>query len=242
MVEHPNIGPKGKAAAEYFSNGRESAHKLQRLLNEVCGYQDRSVDLFEFASGYGCVSRHIPQVIPTCALTASDIHEQATTFLKETLDIDVILSTSTPEALKIDRQFDVVFALSFFSHMPKTSFSRWVRRLASFVRPGGFLIFTTHGMVSRKVCFAGCALDSEGFYFHPSSEQKDLSKSEYGNAVAAPRYVFNLVENETNLSMKLFHEGYWWGHQDLYVVRVTEPQNEQRQSPGFMERLKGLLR
>jgi glycosyltransferase involved in cell wall biosynthesis len=225
MVEHPNIGLQGKAVEEYFSNGRESARKLQKLLTDVCGYQDKKIDLFEFASGYGCVSRHISQVIPSCTLTACDIHEQATRFLSETLNIDTVLSTTAPENLRLDMDFDVVFALSFFSHMPKSSFARWVRRLASFVRPEGYLIFTTHGMVSRKVCFDDCALDAEGFYFHPSSEQKDLSTNEYGNAVVAPRYVFNLVENESNLALKLFHEGFWWGHQDLYVVRrVTTEQ------------------
>jgi len=242
MVEHPNIGPKGRAAEEYFNNGLDSARKLQRLLTEICGYQNKPVDLLEFASGYGCVSRHIPSTIPLCNLTACDIHEQATSFLKDKLDINVVLSSSIPEDLHIGNKYDVVFALSFFSHMPKTSFSRWIQRLASFVKPGGFLIFTTHGMVSRKVCFGDCLLDGDGFYFHPSSEQKDLSKSEYGNAVAASKYVFSLVDNSPMLSLKLFHEGYWWGHQDLYVVKVSAVQEESVNNISLLERIKSFIK
>lgn len=242
MVEHPNIGPKGRAAEEYFNNGLDSARKLNKLLTEICGFQDKPIDLLEFASGYGCVSRHIPATIPLCQLTACDIHEQATTFLKDKINLQVVLSKSNPEELNIGKLYDVVFALSFFSHMPKTSFSRWVERLASFIKPGGFLIFTTHGMVSRKVCFENCKLDGDGFYFHPSSEQKDLSKSEYGNAVAAPKYVFNLIDNMPNLSLKLFHEGYWWGHQDLYVIKVSAAQNEPVNNIGLLERVKNFIR
>jgi hypothetical protein len=50
----------------------------------------------------------------------------------------------------------------FISHMPKTTFGRWLKQLFSLVRPGGYLIFTTHGLVSSTI-IPGVQFDDSGF-------------------------------------------------------------------------------
>ena len=50
-----------------------------------------------------------------------------------------------PEDFRPSEQFDVVFALSFFTHMPKSTFGRWLARLPR-GPPSGQLAFTTHGL------------------------------------------------------------------------------------------------
>jgi 2-polyprenyl-3-methyl-5-hydroxy-6-metoxy-1,4-benzoquinol methylase len=54
--------------------------------------------------------------------TAYDIHQQAIQFIQEKLKTEAVLSASRPEDLDLNRAFDVVFALSFFSHMPKVRY------------------------------------------------------------------------------------------------------------------------
>jgi hypothetical protein len=102
--------------------------------------------------------------------------------------------------------------------MPKSSFGRWLAKLASVLKPGGHFIFTTHGMVSRK-SFPDWAFDKDGFYFLPSSEQKDLSTAEYGSTVVKPQYVYDQLAAIPDVELVSFHEGFWWEHQDTFVIR-----------------------
>jgi SAM-dependent methyltransferase len=215
---------KEKAIQNYFNDGANSAQELAKILAEVCGLGEKPLSLLEFASGYGCVTRHIRNVMPLCSTTACDIHPAAVEFVKNALKTDAILSNVVPEDLVLGETFDVVFALSFFSHMPKNSFLRWLRKLASFVRPEGFLIFTTHGLVSRRLWLQDYEFDQDGFFFHPDSEQKDLSPLDYGAAFVKPQYVFGGIFETPNLNLKYFREGYWWNHQDVYIVKVVPEQ------------------
>ncbi len=211
-----------KATEEYFEDGANSARKLGSILSDVCGYGDRQVQLLEFASGYGMVTRHIRNVMPRCSTTSCDIHPQAVQFIREKLATEAVLSASKPEDIFLDKTFDVVFALSFFSHMPKDTFSRWLEQLASFVKPEGYLIFTTHGLRSLRSFRMNFKFDEEGFYFRSTSEQMDLSAKEYGSTFVTPQYVIGRLAQMTNLPLQYFREGYWWGHQDVYVAKAVD--------------------
>ena len=116
----------------------------------------------EFASGYGCVTRHLIKEFVDARITACDIHDQALKFISEQLQLPIVRSSHNPEAFQTGRQFDAVFAISFFSHMPKTTWPLWLKALAQQVLQGGVLIFTTHGQASLLGA-PGISLDDEGF-------------------------------------------------------------------------------
>jgi SAM-dependent methyltransferase len=224
LWDHPGFETKEKALEYYFDDGHNSAQKLRGLLEDICGLKDTPCHLLEFASGYGCVTRHYKNTIPFCNITACDIHPAAIQFIEEKIGTQTILSRHVPEDLKITPTYDVVFALSFFSHVSKTVFLRWLKRLATFVKPGGYLIFTTHGLISRRISGYTQLLDPDGFHFKPGAEQKDLDEQEYGVSLSAPQYVFNQIFQNPKLTPVFFQEGYWWEQQDIYVLRAeSEP-------------------
>jgi len=222
VYSHPSFSTKDAAIGYYFNDGQNSAQQLSKLLLEVCNYDSQQkINILEFASGYGCVTRHLSNVLPFANVTACDIHLEAINFIREKLRAEAILSKSVPEQLDLDGKFDVVFALSFFSHMPKTTFTRWLRKLTSLVKPGGHVIFTTHGLESVSN-LGNVQFDQEGFWFQPSSEQKDLKTAEYGLACTRPEFVFSQLFSEPQTRAVYFQEGYWWKHQDVYILRREE--------------------
>ncbi len=221
LLDSPTFSSTDQALETYFEDGARSAQQLSALLNDVCGFEEQACQVLEFAAGYGRVTRHIKHAAPYCSVTACDIHPEAVRFISETLGIPAVPSTHVPEELRLDAAYDVVFALSFFSHMPKTTFSRWLQKLAALVKPEGYLIFTTHGLMSRRAAASGCVFDQDGFYFAPASEQKDLDEAEYGVAIALPRFVFSEIANIPQLTVAYFQEGSWWGHQDVFVLRAV---------------------
>jgi 2-polyprenyl-3-methyl-5-hydroxy-6-metoxy-1,4-benzoquinol methylase len=225
LIEHPGFEEKENAIKYYFSDGLKSANKLKSIIFDICDFGKPAPDILEFASGYGCVTRHLKNVLPDSAVTACDIHEMAINFIKEQLKTDAVLSASRPGDLNLNKRYDLVFALSFFSHMPKNTFAQWLEKLFSLVKPEGYLIFTTHGVLSVKN-FPPFEFDDDGFFFFNTSEQKDLDTVDYGVAVTKPEYVLRQLFELPNLTLKNFHEGFWWTHQDLYVVKKKKSSSE----------------
>lgn len=213
---------KSRAVEEYLQSGRDTALFIKGILDEnslsliLAARPDpqRPVAMLEFASGYGRVTRHAPALLPGIEVTACDIHPKAVDFVRR-MGFAASPSSSVPEELALDRAFDVIFAFSFFTHMPRSSWGRWLAALGRQLAPNGLLIFTAHGEVSQKWMGVD-ALDSEGFFFHAASEQKDLSDAEYGNTVTAFEFVYPRVA-ASGLKLLQFRQA-TAGHHDLYVL------------------------
>lgn len=217
VVGNPVFTTLDHAVKYYFVSGRDSASKLKGLIEEFSP-DNRTPSLLEFAAGYGCVSRHFKNVLPDARVVSCDIHDAALVFLEQTLGMAVARSHTDPKAFS-SSPFDVVFALSFFSHMPRKTWGAWVRALYGAVNPGGLLIFTTHGQVSREKFFGDPPMPKDGFFFRAESEQKDIDTAEYGQTIVSEAFVRAELQRQIGRSPDVFREAFWWSHQDLYIVR-----------------------
>jgi Methyltransferase domain len=218
LINNPAFDSLENAIAYYFEDGIRSVEELKNYMRDICGWQQAPAKLLEFASGYGCLTRHFKNILPEVTVISCDIHEEAVQFISQKLGVPAVLSSSVPEALTLPDEYDFVFALSFFSHMPKATWNRWFNALLSKVKKGGFLLFTTQGVISRKY-FSNPILDNEGFWFAPFSEQKDLDTSEYGMTIVTPSYVFQQAVHSPEARIIFYKEAAWWDHQDLYIVK-----------------------
>lgn len=219
LVDNRLFDSVDSAVRYYFFDGRESARKLIQLLDELAVKPSATgFSILEFASGYGCVSRHLSSKVGIADLVACDIHQEAVQFIRARLGLKAILSCASPKDFHCSRSFDVVFALSFFSHMPRHTWRDWVDALYAVLEPGGVLVFTTQGRQSARL-FGDPAIPEDGFWFLRESEQKDLDVSEYGQTIVTEAFVRNEIRAVTGRDADVFREGFWWGHQDLYAVR-----------------------
>lgn len=218
--EHANApnDNKGQASIAYMQGGRATAHIVRDIVNYYGGLK-KDATLLDFAAGYGRVSRFFKEPMPDVHVSASDIHQEAIDFLRS-INVDAFQSALVPEDFKAPHKFDIIFALSFFTHMPKRTWTRWLQALSRTLEPNGLLIFTTHGSVSWPL-IGRPQLDDEGFWFEARSEQKDLDAEEYGNTITTADYVSKHVR-----MLGLHLEGYrsaGIGHQDVYVIKALDP-------------------
>ena len=212
-----------KAVDAYFEGGEDCCRRFAALCAEH--FQGTVGTVLEFASGYGRVARHAHRLLPGTRWICCDIHLEAVEYTRSRLGLEAMLSSTDPEAWDAGGQrFNVVFALSFFSHMPHATFDYWIERLLDVVAPGGLLIFTTHGEVSAGNMRAG-GLDAQfneaGFFWHTASDQRDLEAVDYGTSVVTLAYVHRALQRQPGARLIRFQEAWWWGHQDLYVARRT---------------------
>lgn len=221
LINNQSFPDRASAVNYYFSDADNSARKLKSFLDSICGFQGKLVSLLEFASGYGCVTRHLAKILPNTHVTSCDIHNEAVTFINETLDVKAIVSNTIPELFRTPEKYNAVFALSFFSHMPDITWGRWLAALSDKCICGGYLIFTTHGLQSMR-CFVDPVLDERGYWFNASSEQHDLDTKDYGQTIVTRDYVEKRVSACPELELVYYEEAGWWGHQDLYIVKKNK--------------------
>ncbi len=217
--DHPSFKTKAEAVDYYFASGRESAQKVRTLFREFGGSAPSPV-LLEFAAGFGCVTRHMQNEFPEARVLACDIHAPALDFIAASMQVPVLRSAHVPEELKAPESFDAVFAISFFSHMPAATWQRWLQSLVNLVHKGGLLIFTTHGLASLPAC-GNPTVGEDGYWFIPSSEQKDMAGSEYGATLTTFDWVYRQLQKTAGVHLLRFQEAFWFGHQDVYVLRRT---------------------
>lgn len=218
IVSNPSFPNIDQAVKYYFYDGRSSAEKLRRVIEQELGLHDKPIRLLEFASGYGAVTRHLKEAFPTASSVACDIHPAAMEFIQARMGGEVLLSTSAPEDLEPKQLYDVVFALSFFSHMPRETWGRWLSKLYSLVAPNGLLIFTTQGRTSKQF-FHDAAFSEDGYWFKSESEQNDIDTSEYGQTLVTPEFVVREGIECLGCEPLLMRMAFWWTHQDMYVFK-----------------------
>jgi SAM-dependent methyltransferase len=206
-------GPDEACIFGYFKGGEETAANLRKTLREHRPV-DEPFSLLEFAAGYGRVTRHLRRFLPAAHVVACDIHDEAVRFLRR-MGCEAVLSSPVPENLQTGRRFDVVYALSFFSHMPKRTWARWLSALADQLVPGGHLVFTTHGEAALDR-LGSARLGPDGFWFTAFSEQKDLCPADYGAAATSVDFVQRQIAANDLRLLRFADAG--MGYQDLYVV------------------------
>ena len=216
--ENPVFPTKESAINYYFDESANSAKKVRRHIDRWMGKRDRPLNILEFASGYGAVTRHAKKELEPHSLTSCDIHPQAIEFLSKYFHVKILQSQVSPEALDFTEKYDVIFVLSFFSHMPRETWLRWLSRLYSALASGGIMLFTTHGKVSLQSA-PQAVPDEEGYWFSPMSEQSDLETSDYGATITLKKFVDARIALLQESDYLYYEQAGWWSHQDVYIIR-----------------------
>lgn len=203
---------------DYFADGWRTLSELMLLLEAVDKPLLRTPRVLEFASGHGRFTRHLVKAVGASRVTVSDVVPSAVEFSQSTFGVQGFLSASVPEDVRWPQQYELVFVLSLFSHLPRSTWSRWLRVLQDAVAPGGVLVFSTHGL--KAAAFDHVTLDEDGFFFAPSSESNAIDVNEYGTAFTSEAFVRDQIAQVWGADA-LLHSApvHFWNHQDAYVLR-----------------------
>lgn len=226
---------KGDFAAayrQYIADGRANAELVRDVIKTYCGERLQAaaanassppLTVLDFACGYGRVGRHFRNVMPEVKYVGMDIHRDAIRFNRDVLGLETLLSSQASDQNVVLRTFDVICALSFFSHVRHEHFLGWLTALHAMMKPGGILMFTTHGRTSQRLLMPEVVVNPDGYGMIVASEQYDLSTDYYVHAVTYREYVERMIGAVNGLQILNYSEGSWFGHQDMFVVKNIKP-------------------
>jgi SAM-dependent methyltransferase len=204
------------ASVFYFSTGASIFRTVSQIAAWRFGGLDHVRSMLDFAAGYGRATRFFARALDACRVTVGEIDPGAVRFQRETFGVGGVVSGHDPRSLSLDGSFDLVLAVSLFSHLPSGRFEEWLDRLLRLVAEGGALVFSTHG---PDLLPEGVTLPEPGIAFRPESETRRLAGDEYGTAWVSEEFVRRAVEKIGQSSVRIsVHPRGLVGHQDLYVV------------------------
>lgn len=202
---------------DYLADGWRTLSELVLLLEEVGHPLLKTRSVLEFASGHGRFTRHLVKALGADRVVANDVVVDSVDFSRKTFGVEGFVSPSVPERVQWDKQHDLVFVLSLFTHLPASTWSRWLRRIYDMVAPGGVLVFTTHG--AEAVFKQNVTLDENGYFFVASSESNAIDGQEYGTTFTSEAFVrARIAETLPDARLLKVAERQFWHHQDAIVI------------------------
>lgn len=149
----------------YFNIGVNISTNLKSITKD---YHPSPKRILDFGSGYGRVSRFFPSIFPESEIVVSDVKELALEFQKNYFNFQEIYHNEDPESFGQHR-FDLILALSVFTHLPRAAFRGWMEKLLQTLNTGGVLVFTFNNLEDLKEG------STEEFVYQQHSEDSMLS-------------------------------------------------------------------
>jgi SAM-dependent methyltransferase len=218
---------RDRALVSYFQNALEQFE----LVRHIAAWRGPVRRMLDFASGYGRLTRLLVHQQLADEVTVADILEGGMQFQAEQFGVRTILSRTRPEELVTPARYDLIFVASLFTHLPPSTFTAWLRRLAELLEPEGLLIFSVHdeSIAPEKV---------DGIHFKSSSESRVLDVEDYGSTWVTEGYVREQVATlgASYDCVRLPRALAEW--QDVYVLSPAPiPNPSPRRTPkGFVDR------
>lgn len=187
-----------KSLRSYFKIGYQTSVFLKGIVNEYSSKQNQVFSSFlDFGSGYGRVTRFLPFALGNgVEIYTSEVKKEAVVFSEKELGLTGIHHGSQADGFPTDKQFDLIFAGSIFSHLPEKMLIEWLAKLTEVLSPKGLLMFTTHNTRLDQ------NLDpNTDFHYSTKSEDSALNMvsdhlsndSEYGTAYISDRKISQLM-------------------------------------------------
>ena len=193
MFHYHLLQVKGDMIAALYSHFAVAARFLTALSDLLKEEQIEVSRILDFGSGYGRVSRFLPLFWPDAMISVSEVKPEAMEFQKR-FGFDVIKHAQASESFDAGK-FDLIMALSVFSHLPLDSFRPWLNKLLSHLLPGGILVFSFNALSGGRDADGGFRFvtNSEDLHF-PHIKDANLEELVYGHAYMTEDLILSEID------------------------------------------------
>ncbi len=181
--------------------------------------------LLDLPCGFGRLTRGLVARFPGTEVTACDIRPRAVRFCTSAFNAEGVISKAEFSRLSFPHPFDLVWCGSLVTHLDVAQTIALLELFARSARPGGVVIFTTHGDAVARAIGIGAdymltreavgsltrAYEKSGYGY--AGYEWDPS---YGVSVISPDWIRHHLEGRAGLREIYHRERGWDSHQDVY--------------------------
>lgn len=130
----------------FWDGGQRGAQTIVDLLDRRGIPLTACSRILDFGCGCGRVVRHVMARAPGARLHGTDYNPALVRWCRRHLHgAEFSLNDLAPPTPLAGETFDLVYAFSVFTHLTESLQHAWLAELRRITRPGGWIIFTTHG-------------------------------------------------------------------------------------------------
>lgn len=193
--------------------------------------------ILDFPCGHGRVLRVLKAAFPKAELTAVDISRDAVDFCGATFGVKTVYSAPAPEQIMTADSFDLIFCGSLLTHLDASRWPGFLKLFQSLLNPGGLLVFSTHGEVTRERIARG----EHGFYAVAETAAQQLVAdylqtgfgyvdyapgSNYGVSLSSLSWVLGQVAAVEGLQLAACFPRQWLDHHDVWAcLKIQTPKD-----------------
>ena len=178
------------AIGEHISQDIQAA--LLRVDRRIADFHS----ILDFGCGCGRTLRWLTPQFPDARFSGADVDAEAIAWCRAHLPaVDWRVNAAVPPLPFAGHAFDLIYAVSVFTHLPANLQNLWLPELARILRPGGILLLTVHGeRASRQLDSAAAeSLRREGFLFQTSAKLRGILPEWYHTAFHTREYAVSQV-------------------------------------------------
>lgn len=145
--KHLQVRVAGAYYPTFFDHGRDMFLELQVILERHGLSFSGFANVLDFGCGCGRILIPLSVVADAGKFSGTDIDAEAIGWLKKSYSCfkDLDVNGHAPPTKYAGDEFDFVYSISIFTHLPEDMQRVWLQELARIIKPGGYGIFTTHG-------------------------------------------------------------------------------------------------
>lgn len=130
--------------SEYKTDGELTA---KEIINWAAPYLQKCESIMEWGCGVGRIIRHIPSIYAcNVRVTGLDINSNMIEWNKNNIDnAEFKLISYNPPTTLAASQFDLVYAVSVFTHIEIKYQLEWIKEIWRLMNDNGIFLFSTHG-------------------------------------------------------------------------------------------------
>ncbi len=150
--DHLMVRVSGSHDISFYPSGHIILNQIRSLLKQ-CG---RDLSEFQSILDFGCGCARVLLALHregvSARLFGSDIDGEAIAWCVRNLGAVATFEANDPlpPIRYADNTFDLVYAVSVFTHLPEDHQDAWLAELRRILKPGGLLITTVHGPRTRR--------------------------------------------------------------------------------------------
>lgn len=208
------------SARAFVKGGLMCVENLQEALKRANIDLPSNARVLDFGCGCGRTLIPLAQRFPGLQLYGTDIDEEAIAWCKVRMaGHGFSVNAPKPPLSYRDAFFDLVYAISVFTHLDEDLQRAWLGELYRILRPGGHLLATVHGEAawgSVPEQFKG-ALVERGFLFVRTDIMKGLLPDWYQTAYHSEKYI--LANWQSKFRLVSYQPRGMMNYHDIAILR-----------------------